>query len=53
MVLASLSWVRLTDVPRASLRRLLNWTEILVVIAMAGVFAWAMGLFGLVARMTG
>ncbi|MGW9348780.1 type VII secretion integral membrane protein EccD [Nocardiopsis flavescens] len=53
IVLASLSWVRLTDVPRASLRRLLNWTEVLVVIAMCGVFAWGMGLFALVARMTG
>ncbi|MFV2198798.1 type VII secretion integral membrane protein EccD [Nocardiopsis sp. LOL_012] len=48
-----LSWVRLTDVPRASLRRLLNWTEVLVIIGMCAVFAWAMGLFALVARMSG
>jgi len=53
IVLGVLSWVRLTDVPRASLRRLLNWTEILVIIGMSAVFAWAMGLFAFVARMTG
>lgn len=52
IVLGVLSWVRLTDVPRASLRRLLNWTEILVIIAMCGVFAWGMGLFAFVERMT-
>ncbi|WP_028648827.1 type VII secretion integral membrane protein EccD [Nocardiopsis sp. CNT312] len=48
-----LSWVRLTEVPRASLRRLLNWTEVLVIIGVCAVFAWAMGLFALVARMSG
>ncbi|MEV2278398.1 type VII secretion integral membrane protein EccD [Nocardiopsis sp. NPDC049922] len=53
MVLGVLSWVRLTDVPRASLRRLLNWTEVLVIIAMCAVFAWGMGLFAFVARMSG
>jgi hypothetical protein len=53
IVLGVLSWVRLTDVPRASLRRLLNWTEVLVIIGMSAVFAWAMGLFAFVARMTG
>ncbi|WP_150248688.1 type VII secretion integral membrane protein EccD [Nocardiopsis deserti] len=52
IVLGVLSWVRLTDVPRASLRRLLNWTEILVIIAMCAVFAWGMGLFAFVERMT-
>ncbi|PWV45509.1 type VII secretion integral membrane protein EccD [Nocardiopsis sp. L17-MgMaSL7] len=53
VVLGILSGVRLTDVPRASLRRLLNWTEIVVVIAMLPVFAWAMGLFQFVGERTG
>ena len=53
MVTGILSWVRLADVPRASLRRVLNWTEVVVIIAMCAVFAWGMGLFDFVARMTG
>ncbi|MFE3460909.1 type VII secretion integral membrane protein EccD [Nocardiopsis aegyptia] len=53
MVTGVLSWVRLADVPRASLRRVLNWTEVVVIIAMCAVFAWGMGLFDFVARMTG
>ncbi|RKS06283.1 type VII secretion integral membrane protein EccD [Nocardiopsis sp. Huas11] len=53
VLLGSLSWVRLNDVPRASLRRILNWTEIFVITGMCVVFAWAMGLFDLVARMSG
>ncbi|MET9797385.1 type VII secretion integral membrane protein EccD [Nocardiopsis alba] len=53
IVVGVLSWVRLADVPRASLRRVLNWTEILIIIAMCAVFAWGMGLFDFVARMTG
>ena len=52
ITLGVLSWVRLTDVPRASLRRFLNWTEIVVIIAMFAVFAWGMGLFDFVQRMT-
>ncbi|WP_150240313.1 type VII secretion integral membrane protein EccD [Nocardiopsis quinghaiensis] len=52
ITLGVLSWVRLTDVPRASLRRLLNWSEVLVIIGMCAVFAWAMGLFDLVQRMS-
>ncbi|WP_017569568.1 type VII secretion integral membrane protein EccD [Nocardiopsis halotolerans] len=52
VVLGVLSWVRLTDVPRASLRRILNLTEILVIIAMCAMFAWGMGLFAFVQRMT-
>lgn len=53
VVLASLSWVRLNDVPRASLRRILNWTEVFVITSMCATFAWAMGLFDFVARMAG
>ncbi|MBB4934240.1 type VII secretion integral membrane protein EccD [Lipingzhangella halophila] len=49
---AVLSGVRLADVPRASLRRTLNAVEIVVVIAMCGVTAWAMGLFHWVAALT-
>ncbi|OOC55921.1 MULTISPECIES: type VII secretion integral membrane protein EccD [Nocardiopsis] len=52
VVLGVLSRVRLTDVPRASLRRLLNWTEVLVIIAMCAVFAWGMGLFAFVQQMS-
>lgn len=52
IVLGVLSWVRLTDVPRASLRRILNWAEVLVIIAMCVMFAWGMGLFVFVERMT-
>ncbi|WP_160050342.1 type VII secretion integral membrane protein EccD [Nocardiopsis sp. FR4] len=52
VVLGVLSWVRLTDVPRASLRRVLNAAEILVIIAMCAVFAWGMGLFAFVQAMT-
>ncbi len=52
-VLALLSWVRLAEVPRASLRRTLNGVEIVAVIALCAVLAWAMGLFDLVARLTG
>ncbi|MFC9939512.1 type VII secretion integral membrane protein EccD [Nocardiopsis alba] len=48
-----LSCIRLTDVPRASLRRLLNWTEIIIVIAMLPAFAWSLGLFDFVAARTG
>lgn len=48
-----LSGIRLTDVPRASLRRLLNWTEIVVVLAMVPIFAWGMGLFQFVGERTG
>lgn len=48
-----LSSIRLTDVPRASLRRILNWTEIVVVIVMFPAFAWSMGLFDFVAARTG
>lgn len=53
VLLGSLSWVRLNDVPRASLRRTLNWIEIFVITGMCVVFAWAMGLFDFVARMSG
>ncbi|WP_116246342.1 type VII secretion integral membrane protein EccD [Nocardiopsis sp. FIRDI 009] len=53
MVLGVLSWVRLTDVPRASLRRVLNGVEVVVIIAMCAVLAWGMGLFAFVARMSG
>ena len=53
VTLGILSSIRLTDVPRASLRRILNWTEILVVIALFPVFAWSMGLFDFVAARTG
>ncbi|WP_026126840.1 type VII secretion integral membrane protein EccD [Nocardiopsis xinjiangensis] len=47
-----LSWVKLNDVPRASLRRILNWTEVLVIMALFPVCAWGMGLFEFVAAMT-
>ncbi|WP_141921977.1 type VII secretion integral membrane protein EccD [Haloactinospora alba] len=46
--LAVVSWVRLAEVPRASLRRVLNGVEIAVVIALCAATAWAMGLFDLV-----
>lgn len=49
MLLGILSWVKLNDVPRASFRRTLNWTEIAVICAMCVVFAWSMGLFDFVA----
>ncbi|WP_338022797.1 type VII secretion integral membrane protein EccD [Allosalinactinospora lopnorensis] len=49
---AVLSGVRLADVPRASLRRTFNAVEIVVIIALCGVTAWAMGLFHLVAALT-
>lgn len=52
VLLSVLSWVKLNDVPRASLRRILNWTEIVVIMALFGIFAWGMGLFDFVARMT-
>lgn len=47
-----LSWVKLNDVPRASLRRILNWSEILVIMALFCTCAWGMGLFDFVAAMT-
>ncbi|RNL84367.1 type VII secretion integral membrane protein EccD [Halostreptopolyspora alba] len=50
---AVLSGVRLADVPRASLRRTLNAVEIVLVIALCGATAWAMGLFHWVAALTG
>lgn len=53
MAVGILSSLRLTDVPRASLRRILNWTEIVIVIAMFPAFAWSMGLFDFVAARTG
>ncbi|MBR8743569.1 type VII secretion integral membrane protein EccD [Nocardiopsis sp. MG754419] len=53
MVVGILSCIRLADVPRASLRRLLNWAEIAVVIAMLPIFAWGMGLFQFVGERTG
>jgi type VII secretion integral membrane protein EccD len=53
VILAALSWVRLNDVPRASLRRILNWSEVFVIAALCVVLAWAMGLFAFVARMSG
>ncbi|MET9782711.1 type VII secretion integral membrane protein EccD [Nocardiopsis alba] len=53
MTLAVISGVRLTDVPRASLRRLLNWVEIIVVVAICVAFAWSMGLFDFVAAKAG
>ncbi|MFJ6017823.1 type VII secretion integral membrane protein EccD [Nocardiopsis alba] len=48
-----LSRVRLNDVPRASLRRILNWSEIFVIIALCVTFAWGMGLFDFVATRAG
>lgn len=51
--LAALSWVRLNDVPRASFRRLLNWSEAFVIASMCVVLAWAMGLFAFAAHMAG
>lgn len=53
MLVGVLSWVKLNDVPRASLRRSLNWTEIAVITAMCVLFAWAMGLFDFVAVRSG
>ncbi|WP_017615549.1 type VII secretion integral membrane protein EccD [Nocardiopsis salina] len=52
VLLTVLSWVKLNDVPRASLRRILNWMEILVIMALFVICAWGMGLFDFVARMT-
>ncbi|QVQ53868.1 EsaB/YukD family protein [Spiractinospora alimapuensis] len=48
VLLASLSGVRLTDVPRASLRRLLNGVEVAVVVALCVTSVWALGLYDLV-----
>lgn len=48
---AAISWVDLADVPRASLRRLLNGVEVAVVMALCVTLAWSMGLFGLVATL--
>lgn len=53
MVLGVLSGIRLADVPRASFRRILNWTEIIVIISLLPIFAWSMGLFEFVAIRTG
>ncbi|ASU81999.1 type VII secretion integral membrane protein EccD [Nocardiopsis gilva YIM 90087] len=47
-----LSWIRLADVPRASLRRVINGVEIVVVVALCATTAWAMGLFDLVTSLT-
>lgn len=45
---AALSAVHLTDVPRASLRRLLNGVEIAVVAAMCVAAVWALGVYEVV-----
>lgn len=47
-----LSWIRLADVPRASLRRVINGVEIVVVIALCAAVAWAVGLFDLIDSIT-
>jgi len=53
MTMGILSCISLADVPRASLRRFLNWVEILVVITLFPLFSWSMGLFHFVARVSG
>ncbi|WP_243597554.1 type VII secretion integral membrane protein EccD [Thermobifida halotolerans] len=53
VAVAAISWIDLPDVPRASLRRLLNGVEIAVVMGLCVALAWAMGLFGLVATLAG
>lgn len=52
VLVSVLSWVKLNDVPRASFRRVLNWVEILVIMALFGICSWGMGLFDFVADMT-
>ncbi|GAA2056021.1 type VII secretion system ESX-4 subunit EccD4 [Nocardiopsis rhodophaea] len=47
-----LSWIRLADVPRASLRRVINGVEVAVIVALCATTAWAMGLFDLIASLT-
>jgi hypothetical protein len=44
----ALSWVHLTDVPRASLRRVLNAVEAVAIIALCVAAVWAMGVYELV-----
>jgi len=53
VTVAAISWVDLPDVPRASLRRLLNGVEVAVVMALCVALAWSMGLFRLVAAVAG
>ncbi|MBR8743430.1 type VII secretion integral membrane protein EccD [Nocardiopsis sp. MG754419] len=45
---AALGMVRLTDVPRASIRRLLNGVEVAVVAAMCVAAVWALGVYEVV-----
>lgn len=48
VLVASLSGVQLTDVPRASLRRLLNGVEVAAIVALCVISVWALGLYDLV-----
>ncbi|MBE3000924.1 type VII secretion integral membrane protein EccD [Nocardiopsis sp. HNM0947] len=51
-VVASLSWIKLGDVAQASLSRVLNWVEIVVVVGAFASAAWGAGVFDLVSEMT-
>ncbi|MFE1081456.1 type VII secretion integral membrane protein EccD [Nocardiopsis alba] len=52
LTVVSLSWIKLGDVPQASLSRVLNWVEVALVMAMLVMAAWGMGLFAFVSEMT-
>lgn len=41
----ALSTVRLSDIARARVKRILDWCEVVAVIAMIGVLAWRLGVF--------
>ncbi|GAA4932532.1 hypothetical protein GCM10023224_10900 [Streptomonospora halophila] len=45
---AAVSWVEPAEVPRASLRRILNGVEVVAVVGLCVATAWALGLYALV-----
>ncbi len=51
LAVVALSMVRLSDVPRARLKRVLDWTEFVLVVVMVVMTAGAMGVFGWVRSM--
>jgi type VII secretion integral membrane protein EccD len=52
IAVAAVSAVELTDVPRASVRRLLNGLEVGIVIALCVTVVWATGVYGLVTQVS-
>ncbi|ASU83740.1 type VII secretion integral membrane protein EccD [Nocardiopsis gilva YIM 90087] len=52
VTVAGLSWIDLPDVPRASLRRVLNGVEVAAIVAFCAAAAWALGVFDLVTSLT-